>query len=52
MERVLEGNFAFMNSGRYFRYLVASNFTDKYGQAQLHIARECFVPFRYVLRKQ
>ncbi|CAL4058641.1 unnamed protein product, partial [Meganyctiphanes norvegica] len=44
--RVLEGDFAFMNSGNYLRYLVASSFTDEYGQAELHIAKECYVPFR------
>ncbi|XP_018012552.2 ionotropic receptor 21a [Hyalella azteca] len=44
--RVLHGDFAFMNSGRFLRYLVASNFTDVYGQAKLHVTKECFVPFR------
>ncbi|XP_064101060.1 ionotropic receptor 21a-like [Macrobrachium nipponense] len=44
--RVLEGNFAFMNSGTFLRYLVSSNFTNEYGQTELHVTRECFVPFR------
>ncbi|XP_042886549.1 ionotropic receptor 21a-like [Penaeus japonicus] len=44
--RVLEGDFAFMNSGTFLRYLIASNFTNAYGQTELHIAKECFVPFR------
>ncbi|XP_068201661.1 ionotropic receptor 21a-like [Palaemon carinicauda] len=46
IEKVLDGNFAFMNSGTFLRYLVSSNFTNEYGQAELHVARECFVPFR------
>ncbi|ROT81116.1 chemosensory ionotropic receptor 21a [Penaeus vannamei] len=46
ISRVLEGDFAFMNSGTFLRYLVASNFTNAYGQTELHIAKECFVPFR------
>ncbi|XP_042239260.1 ionotropic receptor 21a-like [Homarus americanus] len=48
LARVLEGNFAFMNSGTFLRYLVASNFTDEFGQTELHIAKQCFVPFRQV----
>nr|XP_045625599.1 ionotropic receptor 21a-like [Procambarus clarkii] len=44
--RVLDGSFAFMNSGTFLRYLVASNFTDAFGETKLHVARECFVPFR------
>ncbi|XP_069938822.1 ionotropic receptor 21a-like [Cherax quadricarinatus] len=46
LTRVLEGNFAFMNSGTFLRYLVASNFTDGFGVTKLHVAKECFVPFR------
>ncbi|KAK7023518.1 hypothetical protein SK128_009434 [Halocaridina rubra] len=46
ISRVLEGNFAFMNSGTFLRYLVSSNFTNEYGQTTLHVTRECFVPFR------
>ncbi|XP_037787401.1 ionotropic receptor 21a-like [Penaeus monodon] len=46
--RVIEGDFAFMNSGTFLRYLIASNFTNAYGQTQLHITKECFVPFRSI----
>ncbi|KAK4298268.1 hypothetical protein Pmani_029375 [Petrolisthes manimaculis] len=46
VDRVLGGDFAFMNSGTFLRYLIASNFTDEFGQTKLHIAKECFVPFR------
>lgn len=48
--RVIEGDFAFMNSGTFLRYLIASNFTNAYGQTQLHITKECFVPFRKAWR--
>lgn len=50
LARVLEGDFAFMNSGTFLRYLVASNFTNEFGQTKLHVAKECFVPFRCVVR--
>ena len=46
IDRVVEGNFAFMNSGNFLRYLVASKYTNHYGQKTLHITRECFIPFR------
>ncbi|XP_076029745.1 ionotropic receptor 21a-like isoform X2 [Oratosquilla oratoria] len=46
MQRVLEGDFAFMNSGTFLRYQVADKYTDEYGRQMLHIAKECFVPFR------
>ncbi|XP_047497750.1 ionotropic receptor 21a-like [Penaeus chinensis] len=48
IDRVIEGDFAFMNSGTFLRYLIASNFTNAYGQTKLHIAKECFVPFRSI----
>ncbi|XP_063883919.1 ionotropic receptor 21a-like [Scylla paramamosain] len=46
LARVLEGNFAFMNSGTFLRYLIASSYTDEFGETKLHIAKQCFVPFR------
>ncbi|XP_045114008.1 ionotropic receptor 21a-like [Portunus trituberculatus] len=46
LARVMDGNFAFMNSGTFLRYLVASSYTDEFGETKLHIAKQCFVPFR------
>ena len=46
LAQVLEGDFAFMNSGTMLRYVVASKYTNVRGEKQMHVARECFVPFR------
>ena len=46
VERVLEGNFAFMNSESALRYRIDAEHTDYKGESGLHMARECFVSFR------
>ncbi|XP_071515665.1 LOW QUALITY PROTEIN: ionotropic receptor 21a-like [Panulirus ornatus] len=44
MERVLQGDYAFISWKTYFRNLIARDYTDRNGVTQVHIAREEFFP--------
>ncbi|XP_063597048.1 glutamate receptor 3-like [Penaeus indicus] len=44
MEKVLQGNYAFISWKTYFRNLIARDYTERNGETQVHIAREDFFP--------
>ncbi|XP_045618219.1 glutamate receptor ionotropic, delta-2-like [Procambarus clarkii] len=44
MERVMEGNYAFISWKTYFRNLIARDYSDRNGASKVYIAREEFFP--------
>ena len=40
--------YAMMENRQFLEYMIATNYTNKYGEETLHVMRECFLPFRCV----
>ncbi|XP_066973634.1 ionotropic receptor 21a-like isoform X2 [Macrobrachium rosenbergii] len=38
--------YAMMENRQYLEYMIATNFTNKYGEETLHVMKECFLPFQ------
>ncbi|XP_042226120.1 glutamate receptor ionotropic, kainate 4-like [Homarus americanus] len=38
--------YAMMENRQFLEYMIATNYTNKYGEETLHVMRECFLPFR------
>ncbi|KAK3884477.1 hypothetical protein Pcinc_011246 [Petrolisthes cinctipes] len=38
--------YAMMENRQFLEYMIATNYTNKYGEETLHVMNECFLPFR------
>lgn len=43
---LLPPRYAMMENRQFLEYMIATNYTNKYGEETLHVMRECFLPFR------
>ncbi|XP_069942931.1 ionotropic receptor 21a-like [Cherax quadricarinatus] len=41
-----QGKYAMMENRQFLQYVIATNYTNQFGEETLHVMKECFLPFR------